>query len=210
MSTPILYGPQFSYFVRVASLLLAYKGMPFRVSKAPFGEELAIFGEEHAKLHPFKKMPVLIAGDLVLPETMAIARYLEQEPGPSFMPGDKVQQAKIISVACMIHQYLHKVIVSNILLEFRFPKGEGGSVRFDVIRENIPLAETALTWVESQLHNRLHIVGEHFSLADAYLIPMLDYLFQIPDSWNPAKNRESLQRYVDYHQDQAYSKDVLI
>lgn len=210
MSGPILYGPQFSYFLRASSLLFEFKGLPYSVSKAPFGEELPLFGEGHRKLHPFLKMPVLIDGDFVLPETMAIARYLENQPGPSFLPGDARLQARITSVACMIWQYVHKPIVANMLLEFRFPKGEGGKIRFEVLNENLPQAKAVLEWVLAQLDERLFIVGEQFTLADAYLIPMLDYLHQLPEPWSLSKQHSALCNYIEYHRAQAYSQRVLL
>lgn len=155
-------------------------------------------------------MPVLIDGDFVLPETMAIARYLEHQPGPSFLPGDARQQARITSVACMIWQYVHKAIVANMLLEFRFPKGEGGKIRIDVINENLPQAKAVLEWVLAQLDGRLFIVGEQFTLADAYLIPMLDYLHQLPEPWNLSKQHSALCHYIEYHRAQAYCQRVLL
>lgn len=210
MTTPTLYGPQFSYFVRAVSLLFEFKGLPYIVSRSPFGEEIPLFGEEHGTLHPFRKLPVLVQDDLILPESLAIARYIETLPGPSFMPGDAKQQAMIIAAACMISQYVHLPIVPNMLLEFRFPKGKEGKIRFDVIEENIPKAESALLWLVGQLGDRSYIVGDQFTLADAYLVPMLDYLDRLPEPYDLNRQHDSLCRYIQFHREQAYSEKVLL
>ena len=209
MSLPILYGPGFSYFIRSMRLLFQFKGIQHAVSKTPFGVEIPLFGDQHAQLHPFKKMPVLIDGDVVLPETLAIARYLESQPGPSFMPGDSKQQATILSLASMISLYVHKALMGNIILEFRFPKGADGAIRFDVMEENIPYAKSVLDWLVTRLDMRLFIAGEQFSLADAYLIPMIDYLHQMPEPFNLSHGYNSLCRYIEYHRTQPYSIGIL-
>ena len=209
MSKILLYGPEFSYFLRAVRLLLMFKGLEHEVTRAPYGDEIPLFSDQHAGLHPFRKMPVLIEGDLVLPETLAIARYLEDKPGPSFIPGDSIQQAEIISLACMISMYAHKAIVADILLEFRFPKGPDNTVRFDVVKDNLPRARTVLDWVAERLGERNFIYGDRFTLADAYLIPMLDYLHRLPEPWNLSSAYPNLCGYIGYHRVQYYSEGVL-
>lgn len=209
MSMPILYGPGFSYFLRSVRLLLKYKGMEHTVSNAPYENEIPYFGKEHAELHPFKKIPVLVDGSFVLPETLAIAWYIESKTGPSFLPGDAKQQAQIFSLACMISQYVHKAIIANIILEFRFPKGKEGSIRLDVINDNLPQAKDVLDWLVKQLDNRLYLVADQFTLADAYLIPMIDYLHQLPAPYNLSLVHESLCQYINHHREQDYSIGVL-
>ncbi|SMF16720.1 glutathione S-transferase [Alteromonadaceae bacterium Bs31] len=209
MATPLLYGPHFSYFLRSVRLLMNIKGFNHEITKAPRGEEIPFFGEEHQKLHPFMKIPVLVHGDLVLPETLAIAWFVESQPGPSFLPGNTVDQAKVLSMASMISSYVHKAIMVNFLLEFRFPKGSQGAIRYEVIEASMPQAEQALSWLAEVLDNRRYILGEQFTLADAYLIPMLDYLAQMHEPYNLSAVHTSLCSYVEFHREQAYSQGVL-
>ena len=209
MSTFILYGPPYSYFLRAVRLLLQFKGIQHQVTKAPWGEEIPAFTEAHRKLHPFKRIPVLIHGDLVLPETLAIAHYVEAQPGPSFMPGNAEQQANIISLANMISLYLHKALVAELMSEFRFPKGEGGKVRYEVVNEKLPNAKAALLWLSTCLEKGLFVVGEQFTLADAYLIPMLDYLDQMPEPYNLHSAHKEVCAYIEYHRNQYYCEGVL-
>jgi len=209
MSTPLLYGPHFSYFLRSVRLLMNFKNMEHEITNAPLGDEVPYFGEDHKSLHPFCKIPVLIHEGMVLPETLAIAWYIESQPGPSFLPGTAKEQAKILSMASMISQYVHKAIMSNLLLEFRFPKGPEGSIRLDVINDNLPDAKEKLLWLASVLGERRHIVGNQFTLADAYLIPMLDYLETMQAPYNLCHAHQTLLDYIAYHRDQIYCSGVL-
>lgn len=209
MSNPTLYGPEFSYYLRSMRLLFNYKGIKHGVTNAPLGKKVAFFTEEHAELHPFRKLPVLIEGELVLPETLAIAWYIESKPGTSFIPGDAKQQALILSMASLITQYVHTAIMSNLILEFRFPKGKDGAIRFEHIGENLPQAKTVLAWLETKLAKRVFIVGDQFSLADAYLIPMLDYLDQMPEPFNLVREFEGLNAYLQHHRGQNYCEGIL-
>ncbi len=209
MSTLKLYGPEFSYFLRSVRLLCQFKGLAYEVTRAPYGKDIPIFGDEHAKLHPFRKLPVLIDGDLVLPETMAIAFYLERKPGPSFLPGSTEAQATILAQAGIISLYAHQHLVRNLLLEFAFPKGEQGNVRIDVVKDNLPAAQQAMQWIADTVSNAQYFIAEQFTLCDAYLIPMLDYIDQLPEPFCINKQYANLNDYLVFHRAQAYTEGVL-
>lgn len=209
MSELIIYGPQFSYFVRVISLLCNYKSVPYRLSMSPYGEAIAPFGEAHASLHPFKKLPVLIDGDLVLPETMAMADYLAVKPGPQWLPVNNEDRARCLAFANMLSLYVHRALVVNVLLEFAFPKGEGQNIRFDVVDQNLPEARDVILWLEATLASPHYFYGDTFSLCDAYLIPMLDYLEQLPEPYPLMRERPRLLEYLQFHRQQSYTQGVL-
>ncbi len=209
MSIIQLYGPEFSYYLRSMRLLLNYKQISHEVTYAPFGETIPPFSDGHESLHPFRKLPVYIEGEVVIPETPAIAWYVEQKPGPSFIPGDASVQAQVLSKASLATCYVHKAIMAGILLEFRFPKGPDGTVRMDVVEQNVPEAKRVLAWLEQELAGNNYWVAHQFTLADAYLIPMLDYLSQAPAPFDLLEPFEACKRYVQFHQKQSYSEGVL-
>lgn len=204
-----LYGPGFSYYLRVVRLLCQFKGVAHEVTSAPFGDAVPFFGDGHAQLHPYRKLPVLIEDSLVLPETMAMAMYIESKPGPSFIPGDEKDQAKILSLAGMLSLYTHQFLMRNIVLEFAFPKGKDGEIRFDLVNANIPDAKKNLAWLTEVLGDARFLMKGQFTLCDAYLIPMLDYLDQLPAPYNLNGEYDDLSHYIEFHRNQEYAAGVL-
>lgn len=209
MSELIIYGPQFSYFVRAISLLCHYKSLRYRLSMSPYGEAIKPFGEAHACLHPFKKLPVLIDGDLVLPETMAMVDYLTTKPGPNFLPESVTERARCLAFANMLSLYVHRTLVVNVLLEFAFPKGEGQTVRFEVVEQHLPEAREILDWLNATMASPHFFYGDSFTVCDAYLIPMLDYLEQLPEPHQLVWDRPQLLEYLQFHRQQTYTQGVL-
>ena len=209
MQAIYLYGPAFSYMVRAMRLLLNFKQCPHKVGYAPFDTPIEPFSEAHQQLHPFKKFPVYREGDLIIPETMAIAWYIQQKPGASFIPGSAAQQAQVLCAASLISQYVHQAIMSGILLEFRFPKGPNKTVRMDVVEANLPEAKRVIAWLESKLRGERYWIQQRFTLADAYLIPVLDYLSQMPEPFNLMQHSANIQAYLQFQQAQAYCDGVL-
>ena len=202
-----LYGATFSYFVRAARLMCNIKGLDHEVTQAPFGEEIAFFGEQHQQLNTFKKMPVLIQGDLILPETTAIARYLDTLAEPALFPPAPADKAKVDALATQLSIYAARAVVADVILEFAFPKGENGEVRLDVAKAALPNAQETLAWISRNIGDRHYFYGDHFTACDAYVIPMLDYLLQLPEPFNQIDS--NLQRYYDFHKHQSYCQGVL-
>lgn len=209
MTTIKLYGPEFSYFLRVVRLLCQFKGVEHEVTRAPFGDEIPFFSDAHTSLHPYRKLPVLIEGSTVIPETMAIAHYLEGKPGPGFIPGEAGDRAEVLSLAGIISLYIHQAVMRDVVLEFAFPKGSEGQVRFDVVEKNIADANEALTWVSSVLGNGDYFTAGRFTLCDAYLVPMLDYLDQLPSPYALNKSFPALCGYLEFQRQQKYAEGIL-
>lgn len=219
MNSVKIYGVSFSYFVRVIRILCQYKGLPYELTTAPFGQEIPIFTDAHTTLHPFKKMPVLIDGDLILPESTAIARYLDSkesnshpsnQPTTHLFPHDPTLKAQTDSTANLLAIYGARTVVAGLILEFALPKGEGGAIRFDVAQANIPAAQHTLQWMEALLNKHPHyLMAQQFTLCDAYAIPMLDYLSQLPAPFNLLPQYPQLQAYLSFHQPQAYCEGIL-
>ncbi|HEY7773181.1 MAG TPA: glutathione S-transferase family protein [Marinagarivorans sp.] len=209
-----LYGPSFSSFLRSMRLICQYKGLAHEATLAPFGELIRPFSDEHAALHPFKKMPVLLDGDLILQESSAIARYLDDKVGggkaaPPLYPADPTLNAQVSAQASMLSLYVIKPLMSNLVLEFFLPKGENGKVRIDVVKAALPEAERLLLWLDNRIGDKPFYIAEQFTLCDALLIPMLDYMNQLAEPYNQLPKFPPLQRYLAFQQQQYYSEGLL-
>ena len=202
-----LYGPDFSYFVRVCRLMLQYKGISYELTLSPKGEFIQPFSKEHEAIHPFKKLPCLIDGDHIIPESLAIGVYLDGLSGPSLLPD--LGKAQCLALANMIQSYVHSSVMKNVVLEVAFPKGAGGEIRWQEIEKNKADAREKLAWLNQRLDSEYFAFGERFSLVDCYLIPMLDYFAYLPEQLNLIKGLDKLQTYIDWHRTQAWSEGVL-
>ncbi|MBV1787995.1 glutathione S-transferase family protein [Marinobacterium sp. D7] len=181
MATLHILGPTFSNFVRAVMLCCEEKGIDYTVGRELEGKSIGLKSEEHLKLHPHGKLPVLIHGDRVIFETAVICRYIDAAfEGPALQPDELWERTRVDQTAAEIALYIDQALVRKLLLEFAFPKGENGSVRMDAVEQAIPEARKALARVEALLGEREFIAADQYTLADALLTPMLDYISGLP------------------------------
>ncbi|MGB0734297.1 MAG: glutathione S-transferase family protein [Pontibacterium sp.] len=177
----VILGPQFSTFVRSVQLLCEEKGVEYTVSTEYQGHRLVIGDEVHRSLHPFVKVPVVLINDEPFYETASVLRYLDAIlPTPTFQPLELSARAKVDQWCSVVGSYIDKALVRNVLLEFAFPKGEGGEVRMDIVKAHLPYLNYALSVLKQQLIGKDYLCGNQVSLADFVAAPMLCYLCDTP------------------------------
>ncbi|WP_027856807.1 glutathione S-transferase family protein [Marinobacterium jannaschii] len=193
-----IFGPQFSSFVRSVQLCCEEKGISYSLGLEVGGKEIGFKSEEHFALHPFGKIPVLIDGDRVLCETASICRYLDTEfDGPALQPEAPEQRALVDQWCALLSIYVDKALVRDYLLEFAFPKGEGGTVRMDKVAEAQPAVLEALTLVAGQLDSKAYLMGNQLTLADLIIAPQLDYIAALPHGAELIAPDSALAAYVE-------------
>lgn len=197
MTTLTIIGPQFSTFVRTIELICRYKNIPYKITMEHESKVIEFRDEQHLKLHPFTKVPVLIDGEFVLPESHAIASYLNDKYDLGLFPINPEEKAQVIAWSSMISQYVYQHLISQYILELKFPKGEDGEVRIDVINQNRSLAQNTLQKLESQVNDQGYFIGNDFSLCDALLLPILTYVYAIPEPFTVHQNTPKLAKYLD-------------
>lgn len=91
MSDITVIGSYISPYVRKVLVFLETKGIEYDIDPiAPF-----VGNEAFARLSPLNRVPVLLAGDLVLNDSSVICQYLEDRfPEPSLYPHDIAQRAR--------------------------------------------------------------------------------------------------------------------
>lgn len=93
MADPILYGAAYSVYVRIARMALAEKSVPYRL------EQVDVFAPDgvpawYLDKHPFGRIPAFEHGGMVLIETTAISRYIDEAfAGPALQPADAAARA---------------------------------------------------------------------------------------------------------------------
>ncbi|MEW6981670.1 glutathione S-transferase family protein [Colwelliaceae bacterium 6471] len=180
-----IYGPSFSNFVRSVMLICEERNIGYTTGFELNGNKIAFQGDEHLALHPYGKLPLLFHGDFVLGETSSICRYLEKHfPQDNDAKLTIQQQAKSDEFCAITSIYLDKAIVRDYLLEFVFPKGEGGEIRLDVAKNAQQEVHKALAVIENELANADLLNKKYLSITDALVAPMLHYLSTLPTGFN--------------------------
>ncbi len=206
-----IVGPQFSTFVRSVQLVCEEKGISYRYGFKPDGEEIEFKSPSHLALHPFGKIPALLHNGQVIFETAPICRYLDAAfEGPALQPEDLLARAHVDQWCAALSSYVDQALVRNYLLEFAFPKGEDGSIRMDKVAAHQPAVIEMLTLLEQQLAGKEYFCGAQYSIADAILTPMLDYLSGLPHAAELMTATPELAAWTQRMQARDSGKQVLI
>ena len=176
-----IFGLQFSTFCRSIMLYCEEKNIKYTIGLSIGDKTIELKSEAHFDLHPFGKFPVLIDGENTLFETATICRYLDEKYSGTPLQLTNINKKAIIDQwSAAISTYIDKALVRDYLLEFAFPKGKDGAIRMEVLAEAEPQVINILKKLELLLADNEFICGEQYSIADALLTPILDYLFFLP------------------------------
>ena len=86
-----IIGNHVSPYVRKVLAALELKQIAYRVDPI-----IPFFGDDRfAQMSPLRRVPVLVDGDFVLPDSTAICEYLDEAyPGPALLPADPKERAR--------------------------------------------------------------------------------------------------------------------
>lgn len=180
MTAPLLYGADYSVYVRIARLVLIEKGVAhdrrtidiFSPSEVP---------DLYKILHPFGKIPALDHDGFVLFETSAITRYVDEAfDGPPLQPVDARRRAVMNQVIGIADSYLYSDFVWGIYVECVEKPARGDIVDRERLAGAVSRASHALDVVAGFVREAPWMAGSDISLADFHLAPMFDYLLKTP------------------------------
>ena len=129
------------------------------------------------KLNPAAKLPVLVDGDVVLTESVAIVLYLaEKHPEKRLLPADAAQRAQayrwLLFAATELEQPLWRIAKHSMI----YPEDRRLPADIDLAREEF----TAMVRVlDSQMDGREFVVGDKASVADFVLGYTLDWANEV-------------------------------
>lgn len=158
-----LYGGLLSPYVMRVVLAARYKGIDLELETPEGGLKTPAY----LALNPIGKMPTLIDGDFVLPESEVIAQYIDDvADGPSLLPGDDKARARARLISRLVDVYMAPHL--GALFGGRDP--EATCTGLDAIN-------ACLGYIEHfRGQDWPHLAGEDYSLADCTLIPMMFFL----------------------------------
>ena len=183
MNDFVLYGVPGSPYVRSALLGLHEKGASHRL--AVLGRDLGgARSEDHLRLHPFGRIPILEHGEFRLYETQAILRYLDSIlPAPPLQPQDARAAARMNQIVGMVDWYVFPFISVGISAErfmsHRFWNRDPDEAN---IGRALPNAWICVRELERLKGSGEFLAGDTLSIADLMLAPQLDFFRPTPEA----------------------------
>jgi glutathione S-transferase len=167
-----LYGFDFSVPVNKVRYVANYGGIDFDyVKRNPAEGELV--SEEHLRLHPAGKVPVVEIDGFVLFESNAIIRYLSRTRDLSLYPEDARAQARVDQwldfVSIHVGNGMNRVFGNHII----FPMF-GMEVDERSKEDGRGFLKRFLPVVNEQLKKAEYLCGDALTIADINLIATLD------------------------------------
>jgi glutathione S-transferase len=181
-----IHGYPISTWTRTARMTCVEKGISYELVPVDYGSE------GHGELHPFRRMPILEVGDLIVVESLAVTGYLDEAfPGPALQPEDVLMRARMRTWMGVCADYLWRDVVRGL------PRGTPPTA------EQTIAARTAFERAQSLGIEGPFLLGEAPTLADLYLAPqvancrekapeVLDGLEGLGAWWDTMSQRPSL------------------
>jgi len=194
---PIVFGAAYSVYVRIVRLVLAEKGIGYRLV------EIDIHGPEGAPpnylaRHPFGRIPAFEHDGFHLYESGAIARYVDEAfPGPALQPSDPRRRARMNQIVSLLDSYAYRTLVWDIFVErVRMPV-RGQTSDEARIAAALPRAETCLAALVDLMGEGPFLAGPALTLADLHAAPMLIYLRMAEEGAALLRKAPALTAWLD-------------
>lgn len=181
MSRPILFGADYSVYVRIARMTLLEKGVDLeRVPVDVFaGDGVPGWYRER---HPFARIPAFEHGTLRLYETTAIARYVDEAfDGPALQPADPANRAIMNQIVGLLDSYAYRTLVWDIYVERVSKPARGEAPDETRIAAALPVATTCLSELARLGGDGPWLAGDQLTLADLHAAPMFGYFLKAPE-----------------------------
>jgi glutathione S-transferase len=195
MAKPVIYGPAYSTYTRTVRLALEEKGADYDLVEVDILSG-ANPTPAHLARHPFGKVPAFEHDGLELYETDAIIRYVDEAfQGVDLVPADVADRARMAQAINIIGGYAYPAMIGQIFVQRAVRPMMGGTADEDAIAAAIPQAETCVGALEKLIDGNPYLAGDRLSLADLLLIPVYDYVSQIPEGQKMLAKAPNLQRW---------------
>jgi glutathione S-transferase len=161
-----VYSTPYSTNVERVALAAAFKGLEVEWVQVPYDDR-----SEVARVSGQALVPVLVDGDLVLPDSPAILRHLDElVPDPPLWPREPARRAEAdVFVDWFNHVWKRPPNLMAVELE----QPEPDLARVDELGGRVT---AALDRFEALLDGRDHLLGDEFGVADVVAFPFLKYM----------------------------------
>jgi glutathione S-transferase len=192
MRKPLVFGADYSVYVRTVRLTLEEKGIAYDLVPVD------VFAEngpppEYLKRQPFGRIPAFEHDGFRLYETGAITRYIDESfEGPALQAADLRHRARVNQIISITDGYVYPTLVWAIYVE-RVSKPSRGGVADEMrIAAALPKAVTCLTAIADLMGDAPWLGGSALTLADLHAAPMFEYFLMAQEGREMIKNHPNL------------------
>jgi glutathione S-transferase len=180
MSKPVVYGADYSVYVRIVRLVLAEKGIDYELVPVDIFAADGISGW-YFDHHPFGRIPAFEHDGFRLYETSAIARYVDEAfDGPALQPVEVRPRATMNQIIGLLDAYAYGAMVWDVAVE-RLEKEAPDET---LIADGLRRASTALRALSSLKAPGPWLMGNQLTLADLHAAPIIGYFVKVADGQN--------------------------
>jgi glutathione S-transferase len=131
---------------------------------------------EHLARQPFGKVPAIEHDGFILFESRAIAGYIGEFPGASFMPTDSKDRALVVQWVNVEYGEFYPTahpLGFELAVKPMLGMGEPDPARVESLRTAVA---PVLAVIDRALEGKSYLVGDRFSIADMVFMPDLELL----------------------------------
>ncbi|MER8410687.1 glutathione S-transferase family protein [Mesorhizobium sp. M7A.F.Ca.US.010.02.1.1] len=193
MAKPVVYGADYSVYVRIVRLALEEKALDYElvpVDVFATGGIPAWYFEHH----PFGRIPAFEHDGFRLFETSAIARYVDEVfDGPSLQPTEARGRARMNQIIGMLDAYAYRSMVWDVAVE-RLEKDAPDET---LIANGISQASKALQTLSSLKAPGSWLLGDRLTLADLHAAPIIGYFVKAAEGQKLLAEFAEIQAWWD-------------
>jgi len=177
MGKPIVYGADYSVYVRIVRLALEEKGIDYELVPVD------VFAAEGIpdwffERHPFGRIPAFEHDGFRLFESSAIARYVDEAfEGPALQPEEPRSRATMNQIIGMLDAYGYRAMVWDVAVE-RLEKDPPDEA---LIANGLRQAATVLRVLTSLKTSGPCLLGDQLTLADLHAAPIIGYFVKVSE-----------------------------
>ena len=179
--TPIVYGTEFSTYVRSVRMAFEEKGAAYELRDVSVlkGEQKQA---QHLARNPFGTVPAFAHDGLEVYETSPVLRYVDQVfPGTALTPEDPKSRARMNQIISIVDYHGYASIIGQIVVQRLFTALLANGTDESVVKAGIPRAQLCLKEFDRIKGSHTFLSGNTVSLADLYLVPIIFYLKLTPE-----------------------------
>ena len=173
MTLKLYFAPGACSFV--PHTLLEASGAPFEAVLVKLHKQENL-SPEYRAINPRGQVPVLVDGDEVLTQILAIVGYLNDRfPQHHFLPREPLARARVLETLAWMNNTVHPTF-THVFMPFKFagtPEGQAESKAFNTRLYGPRLGEIEAMAQTAAGQGRAYLGGAHFGPLDAYALTLL-------------------------------------
>jgi glutathione S-transferase len=174
---------------------LAEKGVEYDLHEVNFLEG---WPDGYEKLHPFMKVPAFEHDGFMLFEAPAIMVYVNAAfDGPALLPDEPAARAKTVQAINVVDNYAYDALITRTFVPRALVPMLGGTTDESVIEEARSDCERVTSVLNGMVDDQDYFGGEHVSLADFHVVPVIHYASQIPEGQALLNNAPALASWME-------------